>query len=445
MKLVFVYPPFCPPTVMPFSISNLKGSLARSGIDIKCIDLNAKIHKMRFPKLYASLEGADVRKYGDLLGELEGLARPWYAQINKQVIHGEIPEFAQDLLDIVLEESPDLVAISLVYNSQCFHAKVLIEGLLARGIKCVVGGEAVPHSIAQAVPFLEDEFALAGHLSKMTGTSIQVDPDSIPDFSDYARADYFAIEPIIPLRSSSTCYYRRCAFCTHFNDKPYKEIDLDRIRRTIECAGAKRFFFIDDMIHGKRLLDLASLLKPLGVTWWAQLKPTKDLIPLFGQLHDSGLRAVCWGLESANQRILDMMGKGTSIGDVRDVLVASHRSGIKNMVYVMFGFPTESKEEFRDTLRFLQDNEQMLFIVSTSVFGLQKGSLVYQDPARFGITRIIERKRKILDESISYEVADGIGKEDARDLRRDCRNALRRINKAPAAFKDYKEQVLLLD
>ena len=147
MKVLLIYPPFCPPTVRPYSISYLKGFvLANLEVDVKCLDLNAKYHKKMFPKFYERLErvdGRDANQYGKLLGEFLEEARPTYSINNKKVVCGEKPDLADEMLDIVLREKPDLVAMSLVYSSQCFHAMVLADELAKIGIKCVAGGPAV--------------------------------------------------------------------------------------------------------------------------------------------------------------------------------------------------------------------------------------------------------------------------------------------------------------
>jgi hypothetical protein len=57
MKLLLVYPPFCTPTVPPYSITYLKSFLsANTKLEIKCLDLNAKFHKKVFEDLYQRLK-----------------------------------------------------------------------------------------------------------------------------------------------------------------------------------------------------------------------------------------------------------------------------------------------------------------------------------------------------------------------------------------------------
>ena len=67
-------------------------------------------------------------------------------------------------------------------------------------------------------------------------------------------------------------------------------------------------------------------------------------------MYESGCRFVMWGLESGNQRVLDLIEKGTVLEDIRRVLRESAEAGLFNHVFTIFGYPTETWEEARDTL-----------------------------------------------------------------------------------------------
>jgi radical SAM superfamily enzyme YgiQ (UPF0313 family) len=207
----------------------------------------------------------------------------------------------------------------------------------------------------------------------------------------------------------------------------------------------KNIYFFDDMISSKRLVELSKILKPLKVKWWCQLKPTKDILPLMKDLSDSGLRAVSWGIESGNQRILNLMKKGTNLSDIELVLKESKKNNIKNMVYLILGFPTETKEEFHNTVKFIEKNKENIDLVSTSLFGLQKHSRIYNNPEEYGIKEIKEKPRKVLDEKIEYKVSSGLDHDELRLLRRKYAKLLHQADKLPKGYNYFKEQVILLD
>lgn len=54
-----------------------------------------------------------------------------------------------------------------------------------------------------------------------------------------------------------------------------------------------------------------------------------------------------FGLESASQKILDYMNKGTKVDVAEKILNLAARYGIRNHVYLMFGYPGKRKKTGR--------------------------------------------------------------------------------------------------
>ncbi|MFO7710417.1 MAG: B12-binding domain-containing radical SAM protein [Candidatus Woesearchaeota archaeon] len=401
MKILLIYPPFCPPTIMPYSISYLKAFIeTNTDIHAKALDLNVRFHQ-RFQSLENIL--------------------PVYTSNNKQILNNQDPEGFDELKELVRKENPDLLAFSLVYSSQVFYAKALIEAL---NIPAVQGGPAASsHINARIIP---DELKLLEYLGK-NATRFIVQPD----FSDLHPQEYFSPEPIYPVKTSHGCYYKMCAFCTHHKDESYMEIP-------IQLPEGKNFFFIDDMIPPKRLIEIADQM-PKNARWWAQLRPAKDLIPILPKLAGSGLKSIAWGVESGCQKMLNRMQKGTQVQDIKQVLATAKKEGIINTVYIIFGFPGETEEDFHETIKFLKENSENIDLISTSMFGLQKGSKVYNNPEAFGI-EIRSETRTLLDDKITYTPDPG----NIRELRKKYKKTIENLNKYPKYYNLYKDQTLFL-
>ena len=451
MKLLLIYPPFCAPTIPPYSISYLKNFVGNNvNIDVKCVVLNAQFHKLKFLTYYRRLKQKhNLISYGNLLAEFENEARTVYAVNHKRVIAEQEPELLAEMLQLIELEKPDYVAFSFVYNSQVFYGKALLGALEKKGIKCIIGGPAA-HAHIQHHIYLKNEVDFIEYIAQQHPGLQKYERENYncntcPDFGDYQDEDYLSLAKIIPIKTCSTCFYKQCTFCTHYADVPYLEFNLENIKTTIVKSKAKHVCFIDDMISRPRLLDIAKMLKPLKVTWWCQLRPTKDLQGHLAELYASGLRCIAWGVESGNRRILDLMKKGTNLDDSPLILKESHTTGIKNMVYIMFGFPSETKDEFMQTITFLQKNAQFIDLVSTSIFGLQKRSAIYKNPALFGIKEVNLHQRTILDEKITYLSQTGLQNQEAKDLRKKYKRTLRKLNKVPSAFDYFKEQILVFE
>lgn len=448
MRFLIIHPPFAPATAMPYSPAALKAVLQQQlDLGISCLDLNAAFHHLQFPQFYEQLTDVnDIHSYGKLLEQFAAAARATAMENNKRVVVGKLPDLFSELLQMILDQKPDLVGFSLIYNSQCFYAKVLLDALQEKNIPCIIGGPAVNAKFRQTYTYLRNEREIIDYINKMFATKHQKTNKSqaiLADFSDFKEQDYFSKARILPIKTCSTCFYKQCTFCTHFAQVPYQEYDLEAIKATIVKNKAQKIFFIDDMIATPRLLELAAMLKPLNITWWCQLRPTKDLLGKLQTLFDTGLRSVAWGVESGNQRILDLMKKGTNVSDVKAVLAESKHVGIINMAYIMFGFPTETKIEFLDTINFLKENSSSIDLVSTSTFGLQHGSKIETAPELYHITGINKTQRTILDEKISYSTSAGLQPEEVKKLKNSYRKTIKNLDRLPRQLAYFKEQVLV--
>jgi len=437
--LVLAYPPFCTPTVPPYSITHLASFLsANSDSKVKCLDLNAKFHRRKFAALYKTLDKAknDMVDYSQLLEKYSSKSKKAYREDATRADAER--DIFEELLGLILREEPDVVGFSLVYNSQIHYCLRLAEALERGGIDCVAGGPAAGNHVAEKVRVLKDEVELLEHL---TGEKKAASSHAL-DFSAYPSGDYLTKEMIYPVRSSYGCCYGACAFCNHHGNVPYREIDVEAIKETVLKNGMKNLFFIDDTITAKRLSELAEALGPLHVKWWCQTRPTRDLLGLFAKLRESGLAAVSFGVESGNQRILDSMRKGTKVDDIRKVLRESHDAGVRNIVFIMFGFPGEDEASFSDTMKFLRENRENIDIVSASQFGLQRGSRVHDHPGEYGVFDIRVHGAE-LGEIIRYKTEAGLSERQTRVLKENAAKELRGMNRLPKIFCLLKEQTLL--
>jgi radical SAM superfamily enzyme YgiQ (UPF0313 family) len=440
MKIVLVNLPVHIPTVMPYSLSMMRSVLlSELDADVIAIDLNADYHFMEFKDLYGRMADED---YFGLLDEFEGSTRLHYQKLSKAALaEGILPHY-DELLRQILAHDPDAVPISMTYNSQVFLGKYIIRDLLAKGIKVIIGGPGDHSQIKNEAIALSSYSEMVDYLTD-NGAKKHKEPRSIPiDYSIFDKKMYFSRDAVYPLRTSLSCPYRRCAFCTHHQNIKYHILDLGKIKEAIVFNKMKKVCFIDDDFALTHLENLADIVRPLGITWWCQLRPVKKLIPLLPKLYASGLRSVAWGVESGSQKILDRMDKGTELEDIEAVLAKSKDLGIFNMTYVMFGFPTETEEDVKTTIRFLRKNKKSIDLISPSTFGLQKGSRIFESPQEFGIKDITLVKRSLLGEKINYVPESGLNQDEAEKIKKRYLGELNNMNKVPKVINSCKEQIL---
>jgi len=128
-------------------------------------------------------------------------------------------------------------------------------------------------------------------------------------------------------------------------------------------------------------------------------------------IYKAGCRTLMLGLESAVQRILDLMHKGTHASDFSEILSSCKKANISVRLDTMVGFPTETKEESDFTLDFLVKNKRLIdtpfSITPLSLFELQDNSPIMHYPSKYDISPQ-KSKRGDLDYQLDYKIEQGM-------------------------------------
>jgi radical SAM superfamily enzyme YgiQ (UPF0313 family) len=159
------------------------------------------------------------------------------------------------------------------------------------------------------------------------------------------------------------CYWNKCSFCdTSLDyiaryDEAQADILLARMEALIAETGQTGFHFVDEAAPPKILLALAQKIieRGLTITWWGNVRFEKTFTPKVAQiLADSGCIAVSGGLEVASDRLLKLMNKGVTVGQVARVTHALTDAGILVHAYLMYGFPSQTKAETVEALEYVR-------------------------------------------------------------------------------------------
>jgi hypothetical protein len=390
----------------------------------------------------------------------------------------------REWLNLILAEKPDAVGISMIFSEQLPMGAFL--GKLVRkttSLPVVFGGscfaDTAEHFLkwypecADAIIAGEGEEALKlflqdfknlervpgavyfkdGQVQK-TAKSFPKDIDfyGAPDFSDVNPRRYFSPEPVIPLLLSRGCYWRRCTFCVHYRSAgtTYRmhtmDFTIDMLKGFV-AKGIRNFAFIDEMISPKHFTWLAEGIKEanLDISYYALTKPTREFTPsILKMIAESGCKYLLWGVESANQRVLDLIDKGTKVEDVSQVLKNAHAAGIANHVFLICGFPTESEEEYAQTLKFLDDHKDYIYAVHRGPFSLEPESPIMEHPDRFGITRTWVVKDNPTGGRWSYEVNRGMSPDRVLQVFVASLPFLRPFNPFARYLANFRDHALLI-
>jgi radical SAM superfamily enzyme YgiQ (UPF0313 family) len=94
-------------------------------------------------------------------------------------------------------------------------------------------------------------------------------------------------------------------------------------------------------------------------------------------MKSAGCVRVKIGVESGSDRILKKVKKNITIQQIRDAVTLIKNVGIDFTIYLMVGFPSETKEEMQDTLNLAHELDPTY--CSISILAPYPGTEIYDD------------------------------------------------------------------
>lgn len=193
-----------------------------------------------------------------------------------------------------------------------------------------------------------------------------------PDYSDYHRLreyDNFYDGPAIKITGSRGCV-RSCSFCDvakywpKFSYRSGKLIAND-IMTLHRDTGVRHYIFSDSLVNGnlKQLMEMMRVLADYNstlevpITWggqWISRKQQGLPRDYYDLIKRSGGRELTIGVETGSDRVREHMRKGFTNQDLDAEMEQFSQHGITCGFYIMVGYPTETFDDFRDTLDMFQ-------------------------------------------------------------------------------------------
>ena len=392
--------------------------------------------------LYFALQSPD--EAGDILGRVaEQLRRQRQDELAEWAVNGATAEVARataETLDKLDLDAYGLVGLSVgalqlgasVYLAQELkrrapHLRVVLGGpsligapganLLRRlaFIDAVVDGEGERALAAlaglrewteahlTAVPNLYYRTADGGIARSITSTQRNLDDALPPDMDEFFAAARSAGYPrsglVLPIEASRGCAWehrkgdgqlRGCTFCGLYRSSPdYREKGLVAVmtdlRAGVERSQVLEVGFIDAYLpssYSKELLRQVAA-SDLDVTLFCEMRC--DLDEEMARLMSlAGVRHVQLGVESFHTRILARMAKGTRMIDNVSSIKLCEEFGVPfqyNIITRFPGVPAHHVREMAALLPWLRGFRPP----TVADFYLDRGSRIFQQPARFGI------------------------------------------------------------
>lgn len=370
---------------------------------------------------------------------------PYYSIFNKaQLLQGVYSDrhnpfrdvFKTYYLDSILAEKPDLLGITIAIWQQIIPALTLAALVkeAASDVHVCIGGQ-IPSRWEDMLPEMDEffqcfdsvivregeiplfELAMAleegsglqdvPNLAYWDGSRVRrnhiseeladINALPTPSFDGMPLDLYLLPELILPLFTQRGCYWGKCAFCDHLYgfENYYVARDLDLVINDIHHLsnryGTKLFSFSDENTPPPRLIEFSEkvLEADLDVEWLLPLRFEKEYTPeICSLLRRAGCRLVMWGMESACQRVLDAMEKGTQVELNETILKSFAKEGIWNQTAIVLGYPSEEREEAKITIDYLTEHTDFIHGVFDNVFTLVPWSVAAHEPERFGFVKM---------------------------------------------------------
>lgn len=214
--------------------------------------------------------------------------------------------------------------------------------------------------------------------------------------------DLFAYGKSIQVITSRGCPHR-CHFCNEavlpgkpsYRARSAKNI-VDEIELIIKLYGPDEIYFDDSSFtyQRKHILSVCNELKKrdVKIAWSCMADALVDE-DVLSEMAQSGCRAIKFGVESADHDVLKRIPKHVNLDDIKKVVKACKKVGIKTHGTFMFGLPGENKQKAKKTIDFAMrlGTDTAQFSVATPYPGTrffemaQKNNwLIYDDWEKFG-------------------------------------------------------------
>lgn len=330
-------------------------------------------------------------------------------------------ESYDQLLQVVKEFNPDIVFISAgdVLLPTVEIASTQSCGIVARMIKEKIGKEVICVGYGHLLKYAKDEDKKYLDYTMVTEGEVQAinivegreqfagdaewctNMDELPILTDryiYNKPKAEDWDYIMSMRGCPN----RCTFCFQPSMRGCNvsmmspERFVREIRYRIENYGTKGFYF-SDMIFlpysGQRTNEMLDRLLQLkkefpDFNWWAESRvDTMADKACLEKMKASGCRHLKFGVEMANQEMLNVVKKGINLAEIKRIFKLTKECGIERTAYVLLGCPGFEDNDYREMCSFFKEIEAENYVININVpyIGTQLYEQVKDKLREFGI------------------------------------------------------------
>jgi radical SAM superfamily enzyme YgiQ (UPF0313 family) len=216
--------------------------------------------------------------------------------------------------------------------------------------------------------------------------------DLLPDLAKYYRPPPISFNrlPSSSLVTSRGCF-GKCKFCDRsvFGNKlraHSAEYVVKMVKELYYKYGIKDILFDDDgfLIFKKRTREICKLMQSenWSLTWSCNSRVDIVNPEILKMIKEAGCWQIAFGIESGSQKVLDIIGKGITLQQIKIALKWTKEADIRTKGFFMNGNPKDTIVSINETIQFIKkvdlDDFQM------TIFTPLPGCEFYKSISKYG-------------------------------------------------------------
>jgi radical SAM superfamily enzyme YgiQ (UPF0313 family) len=205
----------------------------------------------------------------------------------------------------------------------------------------------------------------SGTVARTQPRPLEDDLDTLPDPARelVPLSRYLAFDSHASVVTSRGCPYE-CIFCSApaWTGRKVRyrtpSLCVDEIER-LARLGFTEITIEDDLftLYRKHFLAVCGELtrRDTGIRWNAFSRVDTITPEIVQTMADAGCQAICFGVESGNQEVLDLVKKRSSLDKVKEAMRMTQATGISALASFIIGLPGETAETLRKTVEFADE------------------------------------------------------------------------------------------
>jgi radical SAM superfamily enzyme YgiQ (UPF0313 family) len=156
-----------------------------------------------------------------------------------------------------------------------------------------------------------------------------------------------------------------CIYCSTmaFHGRKYRTRSipnvLDELEYLIERYKVNNISFVDDnfTMQNDRVFKLCEEIRnrKLSIEWGCSARVDQVSESLLKTMKETGCRDIFFGIESASQRVLDLVNKRFTVNQAKEAVKKAEQLGIRTHCSFIIGLPGESARSLNEMMSFIDE------------------------------------------------------------------------------------------